>query len=79
MITTIQISDDVKSVLQKYKKSSKSTYEDVIKDLIDNYEKSQRDDIMVLREGYEEMYGLSQEVSDDWDDLDVDGLKENEY
>ena len=79
MVTTIQISEDLRDVLQKYKKSSKNSYEDVIRNLINDKEKSKNNNLMILREGYEEMYGLSQEISDDFNDVDVEGLGNNEY
>lgn len=79
MTTTIQISEDLRNQLQKYKKSSKETYEDIIKELILEKENLKKNEIEILREGYCEMYGLSNKINDDFENLDLEGIDKNEY
>lgn len=79
MITTIQITNELKGELQKYKKSSKDTYEDVIKKLILEKKNSKIYENNILREGYEEIYGLSKEINEDFENIDLNGIEENEY
>ena len=75
MVTTIQISEELKDSLNKYKKKSSQRYEDIIKELLIEKE----NDISLLKEGYEEMYGLSQEISEEFEDIDREELEKNEY
>ncbi|MDA3856573.1 MAG: hypothetical protein PF569_10040 [Candidatus Woesearchaeota archaeon] len=79
MTTTIQISEDLRNQLKKYKKSSKETYEDIIKELISEKENSKKNEIEILREGYCGMYGLSNKINDDFENLDLKGIDKNEY
>lgn len=79
MVTTIQISENLRDILQKYKKTSKSSYEEVIKDLIEEHEKSKKADYLILKEGYEEMYGLSKKVSDEFDKISIEDMEKNDY
>ena len=74
MVTTIQISEDLKNILYKYKRSSKDSYEDVIKNLIREREENKENRANLLREGYVEMYGISKEISQEFDDVDMKGL-----
>jgi predicted CopG family antitoxin len=78
MVTTIQISEDLRDRLQKYKKSSKESYEDVIKELIEEKESSKNNEVNLLREGYEEMYGLSKEINYDFEDIDLEEMKKDD-
>lgn len=78
MVTTIQISEDIKNILQRYKKTPKDTYEDVIRELIKEKENSKENELFILREGYEEMYGISKQISQDFDNVDLEGLEKNE-
>ena len=79
MITTIQLSEDLKNQLKKYKKSSKDTYEDVILALIEDKENIKNQQINILREGYEKMQKNSKEINNDFEDLDLEELEKNEY
>lgn len=79
MITTIQISEDLKEILQNYKLNSRETYEDVIKRLIEDKKKSEENKIMLLREGYEEMYSLSKKIADEFENIDLEELNKNEF
>lgn len=79
MITTIQITNELKGELQKYKKSSKDTYEDVIKKLILEKKNSKIYENNILKEGYEEIYGLSKKINEDFENIDLNGIEENEY
>lgn len=54
MITTIQIRENVKKDLEKFKESGKESYEDVIVKLIDSVEKQRRKQEKLLIEGYKE-------------------------
>ncbi len=79
MVTTIQISEDLRDQLQKYKKSSKESYEDVIKELILEKKNSENNEIYLLREGYEKMHKISKEISNEFENIDLDGIDKNEY
>lgn len=79
MITTIQISEDLKEILQNYKLNSRETYEDVIKRLIEDKKKSEENKIMLLREGYEDMYSLSKKIADEFENIDLEELNKNEF
>jgi hypothetical protein len=79
MVTTIQISEDLKNILSKYKKSSKETYEDVIKNLIKEKEKSKKEEINLLKENYRELYGVSKKIAKDYEVVDREGLEKIEY
>lgn len=79
MTTTIQISEELKDILISYKNKSNQTYEDVIRDLINEKEKANKKNILLLKEGYEEMYGLDKKIVKDFEKLDLDGLNKDDY
>jgi len=53
MVTTIQLSNEVKNTLKNLKKSKKETYEEVIIDLV--FESKNKDIKELAEEGYKEM------------------------
>lgn len=79
MTTTIQISEELKDILISYKNKSNQTYEDVIRDLINEKEKANKKNILLLKEGYETMYGLDKKIVKDFEKLDLDGLNKDDY
>ncbi len=55
MVSTIQLSNEVKESLASYKTSSRESYEDIILNLISEVEKNKRMKEELLIEGYKEM------------------------
>ncbi len=70
MVTSIQISENLRDKLQKYKKTSKTSYEDVIEKLVKNYETSNEKEIQMLKEGYLEMKDDSKKINKEWESID---------
>ena len=77
MVTTIQLSEDVKNALDKMK-TNKETYEQVILNLMEITEKHKRTQEKLLIEGCEEMYNDMLKMTKEWDDTLMDGLDKNE-
>ena len=77
MSTTIQISDNVKSVLDRIK-TSKETYEQVILNLMEIAEKYKREQEQLLIEGCKEMYNDMLNTAKEWEGTLMDGLDKNE-
>ncbi len=72
MITSIQIRDDVKKALSRFKQRDNESYEEVIINLIhqiNNYKKQQE---TLLIEGYKEMSDESLKISKEFDKIDED-------
>lgn len=70
MVTTIQISENLRDKLQKYKNTPKTSYEDVIETLVKNYEASKKKEILMLKEGYLEMENDSKKINKEWEPAD---------
>lgn len=79
MVTTIQISEDLKEELSNLKTSPKSTYEDVIKKTIKKYKESEQEELDFLKESYIEMYKLTKEISQETEKAQLKDLKKNVY
>lgn len=71
MITTIQIHENIKNELEKFKISDKETYEDVIKNLIKEVEKNKRNNKELMIEGYKEMAEESLKITQEWETTDL--------
>lgn len=79
MVTTIQISEDLKEELSNLKTSSKSTYEDVIKKTIKKYKESEQEELDFLKESYIEMYKLTKKISQETEKAQLKDFKKNVY
>ncbi|MCX6749244.1 MAG: hypothetical protein NTW17_00670 [Candidatus Pacearchaeota archaeon] len=77
MITTIQLNENVKQILDKLK-SGRETYEDVIVNLIDKAENDKKKTEELLIEGYKEMAEESLRITKEWEGTLMDGLDKNE-
>ena len=77
MITTIQLSESSKKVLDRLK-SNRETFEEVILRLVDVAEKHRREQEQLLIEGCKEMYGDSLRIAKEWEGTLMDGLDKNE-
>lgn len=67
MITSIQLSSETKSELEKLK-NSKESYEDIIKKLLDEYRKE--NELNLLRESYIEMNDLNLKIAKEGEGID---------
>ncbi|MBS3154905.1 hypothetical protein J4404_00210 [Candidatus Woesearchaeota archaeon] len=72
MVTTIQIHENVKNELDRFKDSKKETYEEVILELIRSAEKCRREQKELLIEGYKEMVKESLNATKEWANADKD-------
>lgn len=72
MITTIQIHENVRQVLEKLKESAKDTYEDVIVKMINETECKKRTQKELLIEGYKEMAKENLKITKEFENLDQD-------
>ena len=70
MTSTIQLSNKVKETLALYRKAPRESYEDVIVNLISEFEKKKRTDEELLIEGCKEMAGESLKIVKEWEHLD---------
>ncbi len=70
MITTIQLNDNVKSMLNQMKESSKESYEDIILKMIHIIEEQKRKQEELLIEGYKEMAEDSLNICEEWKYVD---------
>ena len=71
MITTIQIREQVKKRLDKYKESNRETYEQVILHLIHLAEHHKKQKKELLIEGYTEMAEDSLVIHKEWSAADA--------
>lgn len=69
MVTTIQLTKEVKNVLDKMK-SNKKTYEQVILDLIDFFEKTRREREELLIEGCKIMADESLKITKEFESIE---------
>ena len=75
MVTTIQISENLRDDLLKYKKNSKTSYEEVILELLKNFKEKEKDEKSFLIEGYKEMSDLTSTMNEEWENLDLEAMK----
>lgn len=71
MITTIQIHKDVKKSLDKFKEN-KESYEEVILELMQAFEKQKRQQKELLIEGYKEMAEESLKITKEFEAIEED-------
>ena len=77
MITTIQLNEDVKKILDGLK-TGKETYEKVILDLINERENDKKRIEQLLIEECKEMAGENLKIAKEWKNTLMDGLDKNE-
>jgi len=70
-ITSIQIRENVKRVLEKLKEKPNESYEDVIVNLLREKEKSRKKQISLLIEGCKEMAEESLKITREWETTDA--------
>ncbi|MBU2616059.1 MAG: hypothetical protein KKC19_03070 [Nanoarchaeota archaeon] len=69
MVTTIQINENVKKALDRMK-SNKETYEEVILNLMNSFEKLKREQEGLLIEGYKEMAEEGLEINKEFEAIE---------
>ena len=74
MITTIQLRESVKRLLDRLKEKSNETYEEVIVKLIDEKEKNRERIEKLMIEECREMAGENLRITKEWDSTLMDGL-----
>lgn len=79
MTTTIQISENLRDDLLKFKTNSKISYEDIIKKALEAYKKEGMAQNKSLEEEYRELAKLSLEITQDWESMDLEELSKIEY
>jgi len=77
MVTTIQLSEDVKRELDRLK-LAKESYEQVIMKLMNESLERRKEQETLLIEGCKEMYGDMLEMAREWDGALMDGLNKDE-
>ena len=78
MISTIQLNNNVKKSLNKFKEKEKETYEEVIVRMIQTLEKQKREQEELLIEGCKAMAEESLKIAKEWEGTLMDGLDKNE-
>ena len=78
MLTSIQLSDQVKNSLSRFKNTKKQTYEEVIVDLMKLAESQKRKQEELLIEECKEMAEDSLRIAKEWEGTLMDGLDKNE-
>lgn len=76
MLSTIQLSNKVKEALAVYRKSPRESYEEVIVNLISEFEKNNRAKEELLIEGYKEMAEFDLKLCKELSGVDYDGDSE---
>ncbi len=71
MVTTIQLNEDVKKILNQLK-TGKETYEEVIVKMMTNLEKQKREQGELLIEGYKEMAEESLKIAKEFKAIEED-------
>ncbi|MBU0907016.1 MAG: hypothetical protein KKD18_05910 [Nanoarchaeota archaeon] len=71
MITTIQLSEEVKRELDRFK-VAKKTYEDVIVELIKKVDTDKKEQEALLIEGCKAMYHDMIEINKEWEAVDAE-------
>lgn len=77
MVTTIQLSESVKSALDKLK-TNKETYEDLIIKMMNQIDEQKREQEELMIEGCKEMYDDMLRISKEWEGTLMDGLDKDE-
>ena len=77
MVTTIQLNENVKKVLDRMK-TGKETYEDVIVNLIEKSENDKKQMEELLKEEALEFAEESLKIAKEWESTLMDGLDKNE-
>ena len=77
MVTTIQLNENVKKILDRMK-SAKETYEDIIVNLIKSVEEQKKNQEDLLIEGCKEMYEDMLKIDKEWEGTLMDGIDKNE-
>jgi hypothetical protein len=70
MVTTIQLNENVKKALDRFK-TNKETYEQVILNLMKIAERCKREQEQLLIEGYKEMAQESLRITKEWESTDT--------
>lgn len=74
MVTSIQLNENVKELLDKMK-TGKETYEEVILNMWKTLEKERRKRKELLIEGCKEMYKDNLKIAKEWEGTLMDGLE----
>ena len=77
MVTTIQLNENVKKILDGLK-DGKETYEEVILKIINNLEEQKRKNVDFMIEGAKETAEESLKITKRWEGALLDGLDKNE-
>lgn len=77
MVTTIQLNESVKKMLDGLK-TGRETYEEVILNLIKTLNEQKRKQEKLIIEGCKEMYDDMIEVNKEWEGTLIDGLDRDE-
>ena len=72
MVTTIQLSHDLKETLNRMKKTKKESYEEIIIQLVDTIEKQKRQERQLLVEGCKEMADESLKITKEFETIEGD-------
>jgi len=78
MVTTIQVSNKLKDMLNLMKESSSQSYEQVILQVIKTLEEQKRKHIDLMIEGAKETAEESLKIAKEWGGTLMDGLDKNE-
>lgn len=70
MVTTIQLSEEIKAKLGNMKEGRNETYEDVIIRIVKKVEILEKGNKNLLKQGYEEMAAISKKVDKEWSATD---------
>lgn len=71
MVTTIQLNESVKKILDRFK-NGKQTYEEVILNMINSIEEQKRSQEELLIEGYKEMAEESLKIAKEFEAIEED-------
>ena len=77
MVTTIQLNEGVKKLLDRMK-TGKETYEEVVLNMIKFIDEQKRKKEQLLIEGCKEMYSDAIKISKEWESTLMDGLDKDE-
>lgn len=69
-ISSIQLREDVKIQLAKYKERDNESFEEIIVKLIKQIESQRREEKELLIEGYKEMAEESLRINKEWESID---------
>ena len=72
MVTTIQLSHDLKETLNRMKKTRKESYEEIIIKMVDNIEKQKRQQEQLLIESCKEMAENSLNITKEFEAIEED-------